>query len=70
MVKPNHILKKQLKESLCQDLKRRKSYFDHNINCTFGKVREDVKVNSATHNAIGCCNETNHKTYWHFIIML
>ena len=39
-------------------------------NSTFWKVREDVKVNSATHIAMSFCNETNHETYWHFIIIL
>ena len=32
-------------------------FYNNNL---FGKVREDVKVNSATHIAMGCCNETNH----------
>ena len=27
----------------------------------FGKVKGDVKVNSATHNNMSCCNETIHK---------
>ena len=39
-------------------------------NLHFGKVKGDVKVNSATHIAMSCCNETIHKTYWHFIIIL
>ena len=33
------------------------------INRIFGKVKGDVKVNSATLIAMSCCNETIHKTY-------
>ena len=36
----------------------------------FWKGQGRYQGQSATHIAIGCCNETNHETYWHFIIIL